>query len=128
MNLEITSRQRPDGRGFIGGADGYLIVSADKAAVIRLWKEEHGEAKSKGHRASSRLRISAAGRKRTAPRLHPVSSVVSWLFKLFVFFLNPGSCGRPDAEPASGFGDKDQSSGLHHGLQPLDYAQQRGSS
>ena len=103
MNLEITSRQQPDRRGFIGGSGGHLIVSADQAGLIRLWKEEHGEVESKGHRARSRVRIAAARRKSTTPRLHPVSSVVCWLFKLFVFFLNPGSCSRtPTPHPVSG--------------------------
>jgi hypothetical protein len=43
MILEITSRQQPNRRGFIGGSCGHLIVSADQAGLIRLWKEEHGE-------------------------------------------------------------------------------------
>jgi hypothetical protein len=103
MNLEITSRQWPNRRGFIGGSGGHLIVSADQAGLIRLWKEEHGEVESKGHRARSRVRIAAARRKSPSPRLHPVSSVVCWLFKLFVFFLNPGSCSRtPTPHPVSG--------------------------
>src|ERR1700722_17215880 len=89
MNLEITSRQRPDRRGFIGGSGGPLIVSADQTGLIRLWKGEHGEVESKSHRARSRVRIAAARRKSATPRLHPVSSVVRWLFKLFVFLLNP---------------------------------------
>jgi hypothetical protein len=97
MNLEITSRQRPDRRGFIGGSGGHLIVSADRAGLIRLWKEEHGESKS--HRARSRVRIAAARRKSATPKLHPVCS----LFKLFVFFLNPGTCsGTPTPPPVSG--------------------------
>ena len=103
MILEITSRQQPDRRGFIGGSGGHLIVSADQAGLIRLWKEEHSEVESKGHRARSRVRIAAARRKSTTPRLHPVSSVVCWLFKLFVFFINPGSCSRtPTPHPGSG--------------------------
>jgi hypothetical protein len=105
MNLEITSRQRPGRRGFIGGSDGHFIVSAEKAASIPLWKEERGEAESKGHRASSRLRISATRRHSRAqgPSLHPVSSVVRWLFKLFVFLLKPGSRSRtPTPPPVSG--------------------------
>jgi hypothetical protein len=84
MNLEITSRQWPDRRVSIGGSDGHLIVSADKAELIRHWKAEHGEAESNGHRASSRVRIAAARRKTTTPSLRPVSSVVCWLFKFFV--------------------------------------------
>ena len=103
MNLEITSRQRPDCRGFIGGSGGHLIGSSDQAGLIRLWKEEHGEVGSKGDRACSRIRIAAAKRKSPTPRLHPVSSVVCWLFKLFVFFLNPCRCSRtPAAHPVSG--------------------------
>ena len=103
MKLEITSRERPDRRGFIGGSGGHFIVSADQAGLIRLWNEEHGEVELKSLRARSRVRIAAARRKSTTPRLHPVSSTVCWLFKLFVFFLNPGSCSRtPTAHPVSG--------------------------
>jgi hypothetical protein len=103
MKLEITSRERPDRRGFIGGSGGHFIVSADQAGLIRLWNEEHGEVELKSLRARSRVRIAAARRKSTTPRLHPVSSTVCWLFKLFVFFLNPGSCSRtPTPHPASG--------------------------
>ena len=103
MNLEITSRQRPDRRGFIGGSGGHLIVSADQPGLIQLWKEENGEVESKGHRARSRVRIAAARRKSPTARLHLVSSVVCWLFKLFVFLLNPASCSRtPTAHPVSG--------------------------
>jgi hypothetical protein len=123
MNLEITSRQRPDRRGFIGSSGRHLIVSADQAGLIRLWKEEHGESKSR--RARSRVRIAAARRKSTTPKFHPVSSAVCWLFKLFVFFQS--RFVQPDADPTSGFGDKGQSSGLHQGPQSLDCAQQRGS-
>jgi hypothetical protein len=104
MNLEITSRQQPDRRGFIGlGSGGHLTVSADQDVLIQLWKEEHGEVESKSPRAGSRVRIAAPRGKSTTPRLHPVSSAVCWLFKLFVFFLNPGSCSRtPSPHPVSG--------------------------
>ena len=103
MNLEITSRQQPDRRGFIGGSGGHLIVSADQAGLIRLWKEEHCEVELKGHRARSRVRIAAARRKSATPRSHTVNSVVCWLIKLFVFFLNPGSCSRTlTPHPVSG--------------------------
>jgi hypothetical protein len=103
MNLEITSRQHRDRRGFIGGSGGHLIVSADRAGLIPLWTEEHAEVESKGHRARSRVPIAAARRKSTTPGLHPVSPMVCWLFKLFVFFLNPGSCSRtPAPHPVSG--------------------------
>ena len=115
MNLEITSRQLPDRRGFIGGSDSHLIVSADKAGLIRLWKEEHSEAESKGHRASSRLRIATGRRKSPTQSLHPVRSVVCWLFKLFVFFLNAGSCSRtPTAPPVSGIKTNPSASIANH--------------
>ena len=73
MNLEITSRQRPHRRGLIGGSDGNLIVSADKAELIRHWKAEHGESELTGRQASFRVRIAAARRKSTTPSLHPVN-------------------------------------------------------
>jgi hypothetical protein len=102
MNLETTSRPQPDRRCCIGGSCGHLIVSANEAELILLCKEEHGEVESKGHRARSRVRIAAARRKSTSPRLHPVSSVVCWLFKPFVFFLNLGSCSQtPTPNPVS---------------------------
>ena len=123
MNLEITSKQRPDRRGFIGGTGGHLIVSANQAGLIRLWKEERGEVESKSHRARSRIRIAAPRRKSTTRRL---SSAVCWLFKLFVFFLNSDSCSRtPTPHPVSGI--KNQSSGLQPGPQPLDSARPRCS-
>jgi predicted phage-related endonuclease len=37
---------RTDRRGFIGGSDARIIMSPDEAALIRLWKEKRGEAKS----------------------------------------------------------------------------------
>ena len=43
-------------------------------------------------------------------------------------FLRQSRLVQPDADPTSGFGDKDQSSGLHHGPQPLDCAQQKEGS
>ena len=76
MNLEITSRQRPDRRCFSGGSGGHLIVSAEQAGLIRLWKEEHGGVQAKSHRARSRVRIAAARRRSTTWRFHPVSSAV----------------------------------------------------
>src|ERR1700722_13764992 len=85
------------------GSGGRLIISADQAGLIRLWKEEHGEVESKGHGARSRVQIAAARRKSTIRRLHPVSSVVRRLFKLFVLFINSGSCSRtPTPHPGSG--------------------------
>jgi hypothetical protein len=117
MNLEITSRQQPDRSGFIGGSGGHLIVSADQAGLIRLWKDEHAEVESKRHRARSRVRIAAARRKSTTPRLRPVSSVVCWLFKLFVFFLNPGSCTRTSTpDPVSGITTNPAASITDHNL------------
>ena len=34
---------KPDRRRFIGGSDARIIMSADEAALIRLWKEKRGE-------------------------------------------------------------------------------------
>ena len=36
--------QKRDRRKFIGGSDARIIMSADEAALIRLWKEKRGEA------------------------------------------------------------------------------------
>jgi hypothetical protein len=103
MNLEITARQRPDRGGSIGGSGGHLIVSADQTGLTRQWKDEHGGVKSKSQRARSRVRIAGARRKNTTRRLHPISSAVCWLFKPFVFFLNPGHCRRTQLpHPVSG--------------------------
>ena len=38
------NRPRADRRQFIGGSDARIIMSADEAALIRLWKEKRGEA------------------------------------------------------------------------------------
>jgi predicted phage-related endonuclease len=35
---------RRDRRLFLGGSDARIIMSADEAALIRLWKEKRGEA------------------------------------------------------------------------------------
>jgi predicted phage-related endonuclease len=41
---ENSDHFRTDRRGFIGGSDARIIMSADEAALIRLWKEKRGEA------------------------------------------------------------------------------------
>jgi hypothetical protein len=121
MNLEITPRQRRDRHGFIGGPDDHIIVSAERVAPIWLWR---GEAESKGRRASSQLRISAASRQGTAlaPSLHPGSSAICRIFKLFAHFVRRGSHGRtPIQRHPSGIKTSAQSP-------PLDCARPRVST
>ena len=45
MNPHQGQIPRPDRRQFIGGSDARIIMSADEAALIRLWREKRGEAK-----------------------------------------------------------------------------------
>ena len=35
--------QKPNRRQFLGGSDARIIMSADEAALIRLWREKRGE-------------------------------------------------------------------------------------
>src|SRR6478672_11560197 len=42
MKLEF--RRPADRRAFIGGSDARIIMGADEAALIRLWREKRGEA------------------------------------------------------------------------------------
>ena len=44
MNLLKPQENRTGRRQFIGGSDARIIMSADEAALIRLWKEKRGEA------------------------------------------------------------------------------------
>src|SRR5262245_8466346 len=37
------SPKRLDRRGFIGGSDARVIMGADEAALLRLWREKRGE-------------------------------------------------------------------------------------
>jgi hypothetical protein len=39
MNLIIAQGSLPDRRRFIAGSDARIIMSADEAALIRLWRE-----------------------------------------------------------------------------------------
>jgi len=43
-----------DRRSFIGGSDARIIMGADEAALIRLWREKRGEADPlrQSHRAA----------------------------------------------------------------------------
>jgi predicted phage-related endonuclease len=46
-STELITGNRPtksDRRAFLGGSDARIIMSADEAALIRLWKEKRGEA------------------------------------------------------------------------------------
>jgi predicted phage-related endonuclease len=38
-----SNKARVDRRLFIGGSDARIIMSADEAALIRLWREKRGE-------------------------------------------------------------------------------------
>ena len=42
--MQWSEKNRLDRRQFIGGSDARVIMSADEAALIRLWKEKRGEA------------------------------------------------------------------------------------
>ena len=47
MNSQVftTSRKNTkDRRAFIGGSDARIIMGADEAALLRLWREKRGEA------------------------------------------------------------------------------------
>ena len=44
----VPRSKKPDRRQFIGGSDARIIMSPDKAALIRLWKEKRGEAEPRG--------------------------------------------------------------------------------
>jgi predicted phage-related endonuclease len=43
MAIEHASLQAVDRRTFVGGSDSRIIMSADEAAVVRLWREKRGE-------------------------------------------------------------------------------------
>src|SRR5471032_2555256 len=44
MNSEILLQSRNDRRSFIGGSDARIIMGADEAPLMRLWREKRGEA------------------------------------------------------------------------------------
>lgn len=44
MNASTSQPSGRDRRGFIGGSDARVIMGADEAALIRLWREKRGEA------------------------------------------------------------------------------------
>jgi len=44
MSVLLSDKPARDRRGFIGGSDARIIMGADEAALIRLWKEKRGEA------------------------------------------------------------------------------------
>jgi YqaJ-like viral recombinase domain len=44
VNTEVPTRKHDGRRTFLGGSDARIIMSADEAAPIRLWKEKRGEA------------------------------------------------------------------------------------
>ncbi len=43
-SLEMAAKNAINRRHFVGGSDARIIMSADEAALIRLWKEKRGEA------------------------------------------------------------------------------------
>jgi predicted phage-related endonuclease len=42
--IELEFRRPVDRRSFIGGSDARIIMGADQAALVRLWREKRGEA------------------------------------------------------------------------------------
>jgi predicted phage-related endonuclease len=42
--IELEFRRPVDRRSFIGGSDARIIMGADEAALVRLWREKRGEA------------------------------------------------------------------------------------
>jgi predicted phage-related endonuclease len=46
MGLHPAAKSKLNRRLFIGGSDARIIMSPDKAALIRLWKEKRGEVES----------------------------------------------------------------------------------
>jgi hypothetical protein len=47
--------QRLDGRPFIGGSDARTIIDAEGSALLRLWREKHGDAGPKDFSGDLRL-------------------------------------------------------------------------
>jgi hypothetical protein len=87
-----------------------------------------GRAWCRVERPPSAFASSDRGRKTENPNPEAPSSQFGSLLALQAFCFPPqSSLVQPDADRTSGFGDKDQSSGLHHGPTPLDCAQPRGS-
>ena len=43
MSLEMAATNAVTRRRFIGGSDARIIMGADEAALIRLWREKRGE-------------------------------------------------------------------------------------
>ncbi len=41
---ELAVRNYVNRRAFIGGSDARIIMGADEAALVRLWREKRGEA------------------------------------------------------------------------------------
>jgi hypothetical protein len=44
LKYAMERKTRLDRRGFIGGSDARVIMSADETALIRLWREKRSEA------------------------------------------------------------------------------------
>jgi hypothetical protein len=47
--------ERLDGRPFIGGSDARTIIDAEGSALLRLWREKHGDADPKDISGDLRL-------------------------------------------------------------------------
>jgi hypothetical protein len=95
LNLEITSRQRPDRRGFIGGSGGHLIGSTDQPGVIRLCRKSMVRWRRK---ATERVReFGSRPQDGKAPPRGSIQSARWFVGSSSFFFLNPCSCSRsPD--------------------------------
>ena len=105
MNSKTFTRKIESRRHFLGGSGARIVMAPDEAGLIRLLKEERGEAETKIRRAGSRVRISAARRQSAAQvrSLRPGSLIVRRLFKLLSYFLHPGSPSRtPTPRPYPG--------------------------
>ena len=53
MKSDVWTSCAGDRKNFIGGSDARIIMGADEAALLRLWREKRGEADPKIYRETS---------------------------------------------------------------------------